>query len=215
MFLENGMTGVGFDLNTGACDNNRTLNADYIKDKKYEIFNSDFFTSNLPVKFDMIISCMVLEHLNDEMVSDYFKICKSYLNKNGKIVILVPSSMKHWGIEDEIAGHFRRYSFSDFDSIAKSHQLKISNKAGLTHPISNWLLGLSNYLVKKNEGHKKDLTMQEQTVESGNRNVKFKTDFPSYFKLFFNTITLYPFHIFQKINSNNQNSLVMYCEFEC
>lgn len=214
LLLEKGMSGVGFDLNSSACENNKQLNAQYIAQNKYKVINGNFFEGNLTDKFDLIISCMVIEHLDAEMVHDYFEVCKKYLNKNGKIVVLVPSSMKHWGIEDEIAGHFKRYSFSDFEAIANEHHLKISNKSGLTYPISNWLLGLSNYLVKKSEGHKSTISMQEQTIESGNRNVKFKTDFPIYFKLLLNNFTMYPFHVLQKINSKNENSLVMYCEFE-
>ncbi len=213
LFLSRGMKGVGYDLNAGACANNNELNLDSIASGNYNVYNENFLSSTSKNKYDLIISCMVIEHLDEETVNNYFEYCKNALSENGRILVLVPSSMRHWGIEDEIAGHFKRYEFEDFNTIAEKHNLQILNVAGLTYPISNWLLGLSNYVVKKNEGHKKNISMQEQTVESGNRKVKYKTDFPAYFGLIFNSLTLLPFHVLQKINKKNSNSLVMYCEF--
>jgi len=213
ILLENGMIGKGFDLNKDACKNNTTKNKSFIEDGIYSVKNGNFFNEPIDEKFDIIISSMVIEHLNENEVRSYFENCKKYLNKRGKIIVLVPACMTYWGIEDEIAGHYKRYEFSDFQQIAAAHSLKIVDIAGLTYPLSNIFFSISNYLVKKNEAFKKNLSMQEQTVLSGNRNVKFKTSFPKYYKLFLNEVVMYPFYILQRIFKNNSNSMVIYCEF--
>jgi len=94
--------------------------------------------------------------------------------------------MEYWGIEDEIAGHFKRYTFDCFDQIAKQHSLKLKHIAGLTFPLSNILFPLSNYLVSKHESKKLSLSKQEQTVLSGNRKRENENKFPCFFGIFLN-----------------------------
>ena len=214
ILLSKGLTGIGFDLNKSCCENNNALNKEYINNSKYKLSNSDFLTANDPAKYDFVFSCMVIEHLDKNMVFNYFDACKKQLNENGTIAVFVPSSMKYWGIEDKIAGHFKRYEFQDFNQIAKQHNLTITYLSGLTYPVSNWLFTLSNKIISKNEGHKENLSMQEQTIQSGNRAVKFKTIYPRYFKLILNPITMFPFYVLQKISSKNSKSMVIYCEFK-
>ena len=213
LLLKQGLTGVGYDLNDSACENNRALNINFINEKKYAIYNSDFFNEEVNQLFDIILSCMVIEHLPEEVVSNYFEICNRKLTPNGKIIILVPSSMKYWGIEDEIAGHYKRYEFEDIESIAKEHNLLINDLSGLTYPVSNILFSLSNKLITNSESHKTKISMQQQTILSGNRNFKFKTTFPAILKLILNEYILFPFYLLQKVNKNNKNSMVIYAEF--
>lgn len=214
ILLEEGMKGIGLDLNPESCELNKQMNELYIGKKLYSVSNQNFFELGSEVKYDLIISCMVIEHLSDDDVLKYFEKCKSLLSTNGIIITLVPSAMKYWGIEDEIAGHFKRYSFDCFSKIANNSSLKINHIAGLTYPLSNILFSLSNYLVKKAEGHKADLAMEERTVKSSNRKVMFKTDYPMYFKLLLNEITLWPFYLLQILNSKNPDSMVIYAEIK-
>ena len=155
---------------------------------------------------------MVIEHMPAEVLNDYFLECKKVLNENGIIITFVPSSMIHWGIEDEIAGHIKRYEFEDFKKLSKKYDLSINNLAGLTYPISNIVFGISNKLIKSNEISKLKLSQKEKTIYTGNRNVKYKTTFPKVFNLILNPVMLYPFHILQKIFKNNKNNLVIYSE---
>ncbi len=212
ILLKAGLTGKGFDLNNEACKNNAEKNKKFIADKNYSVVHGNIFDQPITEKFDILISSMVIEHLDDTEVQKYFENCKKYLNTNGSIIVFVPSGMKFWGVEDEIAGHFRRYEYDDFKQLAEKHALKIKDLAGLTFPVSNILLSLSNMLVSKNENYKKNLSMQERTVLSGNRNVKYKTSFPSVFKLVLNEIVMYPFYILQNMNRTNPKCMVIYCE---
>lgn len=214
ILLEMGLTGKGYDLNESACENNAELNSKYIQEKKYSVSNGDFLAERSGEKYDFIFSCMVIEHLDDPTLEKYFQRCKEVLAPGGTIAVFVPANMSYWGIEDEIAGHFKRYTFKDFKDIAGRFNIDIRDMAGLTYPISNWLFKLSNKLVSKNEGYKSSLSMQEQTVLSGNRDIKFKTSFPWYTGVILNPVVMYPFHILQRMNRNNESSMVIYCEFK-
>jgi len=211
LLLKNGYSGYGVDLNSSACENNKNLNHEFIKSGKYIIENGDF--NNLQKKdFDFLISSMVIEHIGDNDLKIFIENAKRVIKPQGRLCFLVPSNMSAWGIEDEIAGHVKRYSFKDIDDLALQNGLKVDYKCGLNYPISNWLLTLSNKIVNMEEGYLKTKTKLEQTVYTGNRNVKYKTVFPSYFKIILNELVLSPFYFLQRINANNENSLVMYFE---
>lgn len=212
--LSIGLNGVGCDLNENACINNTNLNDSYIKDNKYKVIQGDFTNYNFTQKFDLIISSMVIEHLDDLSLIEFIDKIKLNLNQNGVIVFLVPASMKYWGIEDEIAGHFKRYEFSDFEELSVKHKLKINHLVGLTYPISNLLYKLSNKVIKKNESSILDLSQKEKTIYTGNREVLYKTTFPKIFKIILNEYCMYPFHLLQMLFSKSSESLVIYCELK-
>ena len=214
LLLKNGLNEIRIDLNSEACKNNNKLNFDYVNKNLYEIFNVDAIKKDFSGKFDLIISSMVIEHLTQQELFLFFNKMKQLLNENGEIIILVPSSMKHWDIEDEIAGHVKRYEFEEFHHFEKLFSLKVIHLAGLTYPISNLLFLLSNRLIRKQEGSKLNLNQKEKTIYTGNREVKFKTKFPYYYKYLLNNIILYPFHLLQKIFKKNKNCLVIYCELK-
>lgn len=215
IFLKLGWSGIGIDLNKSACKNNEIRNLKYIIKNKYKVLNDDFLNCNISEKFDVIISYMVIEHLSDNHL-DYFMIkAISLLEQSGTIIIQVPSNMKFWGIEDEIAGHIKRYEKNDVYELAKKHKLRVNHIAALNYPLSNWLFKLSNYIIKKNEKDKLFWSQKDRTIYTGNRNVFMKTRFPRIFNIILNPIVLYPFYILQKIFKNKyDNSLVLYFELK-
>lgn len=212
VMLKTGLSGTGCDLNQGACNNNSQFNSGYIKKGLYKVLNTDFTAMDTDEKYDLIIAAMVIEHIPNEELKGFISKCKSLLSEDGAIVFFVPSSMKYWGIEDEIAGHIKRYEFADFNNFNTQHQLKVSHMAGLNYPVSNWLFRLSNSLIKKAESSKLELSQKERTVYTGNRNVSYKTNFPGIFGLVLNEWIMYPFHLLQKAFKNNKSSMVIYCE---
>jgi hypothetical protein len=84
--------------------------------------------------------------------------------------------------------------------------------AGLTYPISNILLPLSNFLVRRSEARKLALPILERTKLSGHRNVRFKTHFPAPLRLVLNDTAMLPLHWMQKAFSQSERSLVLYFE---
>jgi len=206
ILLDSGWSGIGCDLNQNSLDYAALLNCSAIKRAKYQVINQNFLTFTTSLKFDLIISCIVLEHLNDAEELAYFELVKKILNPNGRMILLVLSCQDYWGCEDEIAGHYRRYSFSDMKDKLSDFGFAVNDLSGLTYPISNILYPISELLVSRSESKLQSKTMLEKTKESGNRNVFLKTNFPSIFKLLLNRFTMYPFHILQKCNKKNNKS---------
>ena len=212
--LSIGLTGIGCDLNQEACLNNHKLNASYVSQSKYRIHTGNFLELNTAEKYDLIISSMVIEHLPEDVLKQFLNKCKELLNKGGVIIFLVPSSMKYWGIEDEIAGHIKRYEYSDFVDFEKRYSLRATHIAGLTFPMSNILFRISNFLVGKFENSKLKLSQQEKTIHTGNREVPYKTSFPKVLGFILNEYVLLPLHLIQKLFIKNKNAMVIYCELE-
>lgn len=212
VLLKAGWSGIGIDLNDRALARASQVNEMYIQRGKYLLLQQDFFELELQDKYDLVISCMVLEHLDDELEILYLQKTKNILSLSGRIILLVPGCPCYWGIEDEIAGHCRRYTRSELQSKLVNAGYKISKIAGLTYPLSNWLYPISEFLVKKSEYNLIRKNREEKTKLSGLRNVKFKTNFPSCMKVILNDLTMYPFHILQKLYSDSDSCMVIYAE---
>lgn len=211
--LKLGFRGTGLDLNPDACENNRRLNVEAVQAGRYAVRREDFATATLdPV--DLVISSMVIEHLDADDVRVYFERCRDLLNHTGLVVTIVPASPRHWGIEDDVAGHRRRYTRDLFRAIAAEHGLRLAHLAGLTYPVSNLLLGLSNRLVRRSESWKLRLGEHARTVASGDRHVTGKTEFPGFVRFLVNEATLYPLHLLQRLFTGHPDALVLYAEFE-
>lgn len=65
-------------------------------------------------KFEIIICSEVLEHIPDYK-SGIFNIYQ-LLNENGKLIISVPYSMKHWTQHDDFSLHLRRFEKNELEN---------------------------------------------------------------------------------------------------
>ncbi|MBX2943802.1 MAG: class I SAM-dependent methyltransferase [Cyclobacteriaceae bacterium] len=214
ILLKQGGRGTGIDLNELACFANNRENQQFIQQGFYRVLNNDFFAFDSSNKFDVIVSMMVIEHLSPSELDEFLTKCKLLLKKDGLLVLFVPASNKYWGIEDEIAGHYKRYEFADFEELSEKYSLTIKHMAGLTFPLSNLLYPISNFFIRKAESYKLKLSEKEKTILSGKRDVPFKTKFPGFLIIILNEITLRPLHWLQMIFSKNANSMVIYCELK-
>lgn len=213
LLLDQGWTGVGFDLNPESIVNAKDLNQHHIAQERYRLVAADWMNLEAADPVDLIISSMVLEHLDEPDEVAYLKKCRGSITDSGLVVLLVPASPAHWGMEDEIAGHFRRYTKQRLVQKAEQAVLKTAHIAGLTYPISNILYPLSEFLVRRAEAEKMKLSKLERTKQSGNRSVRFKTSFPAVSRLLLNEVVMYPFHLIQKAAAENEKSMVLYAEF--
>jgi phospholipid N-methyltransferase len=210
MLLKKGLKGTLVELSKVSCDQLASRFVDQTEEGKLIIKNVSFLSEPINEKFDLILSAMVLEHLSDTDEKKFLEKCKDSLATNGVLMLLVPANPKYWGIEDEIAGHFRRYTEMSLFQVVNECNLHVEEIRGLTFPLSNMLLPISNFFVKRSESSKTQLDMHHRTLESGHRNVIFKTVFPIYFGLILNSFVLYPFFIAQKIFRNNPKSLILF-----
>jgi SAM-dependent methyltransferase len=215
LLLSLGWTGISCDLDVVTVQrlNNRFANA--VGDSRYLCVAADFLNeqqSFLPSKVDLVISCMVMEHLDYGAESTFIRKTASLLKPTGLMIGLVPGSPEHWGVEDDIAGHYRRYTRESISTLMLKNQWQILHLVGLTFPISNFLLPISNFLVKRSELSSLNFSHLERTKKSGKRNVLFKTHFPPVFQLLLNRYVLLPLHICQKMSANHVSAMVLYFE---
>lgn len=209
ILLDMGMSGIIFETSP-QCIN--TLKSRFSNEigKNLVILEDSFLEHSSEVKVDLIICSMVLEHLNISDEKLFILACEKLLIDKGDLIILVPSNSRYWGIEDEIAGHYRRYNRNSLYNLFSKSSLEVKQIVGLTYPLSNLLLPISNYLVSKNEIEKMNLTFQERTFVSGHRNVPFKNKFPWILKILLNRFSMYPFYLLQKIFKNSNKAMILF-----
>lgn len=207
-----GWTGRSYDLEEKTISALEERFAIDISQNRFMPVHESYLNIRTEEKVDLVISCMVMEHLDDRLEVEFMKKSAKILKASGLMIALVPASPEHWGIEDDIAGHCRRYTRSSVENLINSNGWKLKHIAGLTFPISNILLPVSNFLVNRSERQKLALSALERTKQSGRRSVKYKTHFPPLLGLLLNKYTLSPFHLLQKIFTDSTRSLVLFFE---
>jgi SAM-dependent methyltransferase len=214
VLLSLGWSGTGYDLNAAALARASAVNRAFVDAGRYAVRNEDWLTADDHERVDLVISSMVLEHLDDEQVAQYFDCAARQSRPGGRGILFVPGSPPHWGIEDEIAGHYRRYTADSLSDMIARHGWTPTHTVGLTYPLSNLLLGLSNALVRRAEADKQALSLQERTEQSGDRDVEWKTGFPPWTRFLLNETALRPAHWLQKLRRSraSKDALVIYCE---
>ena len=215
LLLRQGWTGTGIDLNADSLARARATNESFVRDGRYRARHADFLDSDPCLdreRFDLIVSSMVIEHLDEAAESAYFRRCRRLLAPGGLLITIVPGSPAHWGIEDEIAGHHRRYARDSLARRLDEESWDVVHLCGLTFPLSNLLLGLSNALVRRAEGDRRGLSMHDRTLASGDRSVFLKTRFPGFLGVVLNEWVLLPWHLVQKWTCRHPSCLVLYAE---
>ena len=77
--------------------------------------------------FDVILALDVIEHIKDDTVA--IKGLEKALKPGGALIITVPAYQWMWGVQDEVAHHFRRYTMSGLaDAVKRSGGLRIVRK---------------------------------------------------------------------------------------
>lgn len=125
----------------------------------------DIATLDIEERFDCIVSCEVMEHIEDD--AGFLRRLHALLNTGGQIILTVPSRMKYWSIHDEIVGHIRRYE--------KDEIIELFSKEGYTNiqvlsygfPFVNLLRLPRIWLARKQYKRKKDWGQRKQTEDSG------------------------------------------------
>jgi SAM-dependent methyltransferase len=211
VLLDAGWSGVGYEPGPAA-ERARRRNARAIAGGRYELRTADWLTAAPDEPSDVVISSMVIEHLNDDDEARYFERAQATLASGGRAIVLVPASPRHWGIEDEIAGHQRRYDRAGLARRLSALGWDLDHVAGLTFPLSNVLLPISNRLVARAERDRLGMSELERTLRSGDRHVAGKTSFPPLARVVLNDWALYPLHLLQRACRGSDRALVLYGE---
>ena len=213
MLLGLGWTGVGYELGASAVEQARELNARAIASGAFELRQSDWLTEPHTPPADLFVSAMVLEHLPEADVRRFLAQAAASLGAHGLGILLVPGSPSHWGVEDEVAGHERRYTRETLSATLRESGFAVTHLAGLTYPLSNLLLPISNRQVAKWEAERKLLDARARTVASGARAVPWKTRFPAPTRMILNETTLAPFYALQLLTRQSESALALYAEW--
>jgi SAM-dependent methyltransferase len=212
LLLQRGWQGVGWERSAEAARSARRVNAGDVAAGRYEVREGDWLTAAPDGPADIVISAGVIEHLPTEQEAEYFARTRRALRRRGLAIVLVPASPRHWGVEDELAGHLRRYTAEGLGRRLRELGFGVEHLAGLTFPLSNLLFPLSNWLVRRAEGAKHALPTDQRTHLSGHREVPLKTVYPAAARVLLNPVAMYPFHVLQKTARRSPRALVVYAE---
>ncbi|MBA4354353.1 MAG: class I SAM-dependent methyltransferase [Novosphingobium sp.] len=96
-------------------------------------------------QFDVLLSCDVLEHIEDDIsaLTEWVK----WLRPGGRAIIAVPAHMKMWSPRDAWAGHFRRYGRSDITGLLEASGLRVDHVECYGFPMANVTHWLANVNV--------------------------------------------------------------------
>jgi SAM-dependent methyltransferase len=215
LLLDRGWTGVVYDLSAETIQHIEHRFAEEISGGRLGAVTGDFVAAAAPVSsFDLVISCMVMEHLDAAAEARFMATSAAHLGAGGMMIGLVPASPRHWGIEDRISGHYRRYDRRSLRALMARSGWRVRHIAGLTFPLSNLLLPLSDFLTRRAESGRLRMSMQQRTRLSGRRTVQFKTQFPAAFGWVLNERSMRPLHWLQKQFLDSDNAMVLYFEAE-
>lgn len=155
--------GTCLDFAPGVKDIHKNLPAS-IRDK-LSIVIDDFFTADLPKKVSCIVSCEVMEHVEED--AKLLARMHELLKKDGQIILSVPAKMKYWTIHDEIVGHVKRYEKKELYKLLEDADFKDVRVISYGFPFINmlWLLRKAHGALQARK--KKYWSQEKQTKESG------------------------------------------------
>lgn len=77
--------------------------------------------------FDLILALDVIEHIKDDLGA--IRAIEMALKPGGMAIMTVPAYQWLWGVQDEVAHHFRRYTMSGLaDTVKRSSGFKVVRK---------------------------------------------------------------------------------------
>lgn len=191
-----GLSGVGVDLSRDAVEITKAALGEYVKAGRYEARLADVhdLTGSM---YDVAISMMVAEHMEDDTA--FVRAVAGLVKEGGQVIIGVPGRRDHWGYEDEVVGHRRRYEREDLARLLTVSGLEHVRVWSVAVPVANILFHAGSFMVRR--GTKAEMVRQSpevQTSHSGTRAVPWKTVFPSWCRVLLNRHALYPLFVIQR-----------------
>ena len=147
----------------------------------------DFMSIDLKNRFDCIVACEVMEHIDNDR--EFIKKVYSLLNNNGQITISVPARERYWDTDDVIVGHFRRYEKKTVIKLFSEEHFYNINIISYGFPFINVLRFPRIFLANLQRKKKMDHSMQDRSKDSGISPVR---KLLSITKVLVNKYTFYP-----------------------
>ena len=112
----------GCDISAEALDMCRLRGIDRLVQSSVEALDFD------DASFDVVISCDVLEHVEDD--AGAMRELARVLRPGGICVLTVPAYRWLWSEHDEALGHFRRYAIGEFRGLVEGADLRVEKLTG-------------------------------------------------------------------------------------
>lgn len=114
--------------------------------------------------FDYLLSCEVLEHIDDDQAALNKWI--GYLKTGGVAIITVPCHMRKFGPLDNWAGHIRRYEKLELEQLLDRSGLEITHFETYGYPLAN-ISSILNRILKTRKTSHKNRNSDTATARSG------------------------------------------------
>jgi 2-polyprenyl-3-methyl-5-hydroxy-6-metoxy-1,4-benzoquinol methylase len=137
-----GFWGKCLDLNPGLIQMHQQQPSPAIEGIQFLNINFE----QIPDRFDLIVAFEVLEHYLDDL--SCLKEWRLRLEPEGRLIFSVPAHMRQWTINDDLAGHVRRYEKEVLLEKIKAAELEVETLWCYGYPILNWTYRFSSSLKK-------------------------------------------------------------------
>ena len=111
------------DIRVDGCDLNLKA-LEMANPGKGQLFVYDIFDRNPAMlgAYDLVLLMDVIEHIDSDLA--FLQAALSHLKPGGIVAINVPAHMSLYGKYDEVAGHKRRYSAANIESLFRAAKVK-------------------------------------------------------------------------------------------
>ena len=152
-----------------------------------EIFEQD--SIHLEAQADVLLSTEVLEHIEDDhaALKNWFELVRP----GGHLLLSVPAHQHLFSAEDEMAGHFRRYSRRDLEKKLVAAGFELPKICSYGYPLGVVLKKLRTYVAAR-KLRADARSRQERTEASGVERKQWNS-----LRWILNDVCFLPFHLLQ------------------
>jgi SAM-dependent methyltransferase len=97
-------------------------------------------------KYDLVVLSEVLEHLDEDERA--LETIATLLVPGGHLLLTVPADPRQWSVEDELAGHKRRYTREELTGKLNSAGFQVEQLVNWGFPFTRVLLGVERRLMR-------------------------------------------------------------------
>lgn len=163
-----GKKGIGMDFSINAIKTANNLKKKYLLEKGTVKFELRDALESKAEKFDLVICCEMLEHINDDKEVMKILAKKSYRY----ILISVPAKRRLFDSSDKAVGHFRRYEKIDIYNLLESNNLSVLKFINYGFPLTNIVRIIRKFLFVLKYKMRKNKKPEDLSKESGINPIK-------------------------------------------
>ena len=125
----------------------------------------DFMALHMNSTYDCIISCEVMEHIEDD--SGFIDKIYDLLKEGGQIILSVPAHKRLWSMDDDSVGHMRRYEKNELYDLISRKKFRYINLISYGFPFVNILRLLRIFLAGRLYKDSVKMSKRKRSILSG------------------------------------------------